>query len=143
MHTPNGPVAQPNEAPRTRMEPLAGNVHSSPLLGTPSIYLCSFTMFHIALHCFIYYYKFRGPPGPKLWLVALWAGLTLSFAPFGRSGRVTLAMMWSLDWRNGFVSMRMLSVRVRWGKNCTLYAEKGRSLYCRTLQVEAADSISR
>ena len=37
MHTPNGPVAQPNEAPRTRMEPLAGNVHSSAQLRTPGV----------------------------------------------------------------------------------------------------------
>ena len=29
MHTPNGPLAHSNEAPRTRMESLAGNVHSS------------------------------------------------------------------------------------------------------------------
>ena len=37
-----------------------------------------------------------GPPGPNFYLVALRAGLTSSFAPFGRSGRVTHATMRSL-----------------------------------------------
>ena len=39
------------------------------------------------------YLKFRGPPGPNFWLVALRAALTSSFAPFRRSGRVTHARL--------------------------------------------------
>ena len=35
-----------------------------------------------------------GPPGPNFYLVALRAGLTSSFAPFGCSGRVTHATVW-------------------------------------------------
>ena len=35
------------------------------------------------------YLKFRGPPGPNFQFEALRASLTSSFAPFGRSGRVT------------------------------------------------------
>ena len=51
---------------------------------------------------FLYrYQKFRGPPGPNFQLVALRAGLTSSFVPFGHSGRVTHATMWSFGQVHG------------------------------------------
>ena len=72
----------------------------SPLRWDKSECSSNFSSNRSSLFCIlyiIYYQKFRGPPGPNFQLLALRAGLTSSFAPFGRSGRVTHAIMWSLD----------------------------------------------
>ena len=55
-----------------------------------------------------------GAPGPNFELVALRASLTSSFAPVGRSGRVTHATMWSLEGK----MTEMWKKMVKKSKNC-------------------------